>query len=167
MTGLPSIGIRKFTNFEGSVYIWNWRTGERFMGRPPGYNNRMYRVVFSPDGKTLASCGDDSRIVLWDLSNGVAHGLEKDPQYLIGHAGRVLDLAFSADSKLLSSAGINIVLLWEASTGKLRATFRDHQRDVTCVAFSPDGTMLLSGDANGKVILRNAATAAEARASGW
>jgi WD40 repeat protein len=34
-----------------------------------GHKNWVRGVSFSPDSKNLVSCGDDSRVLLWDLKN--------------------------------------------------------------------------------------------------
>ena len=49
--------------------------------------------------------------------------------------------------------------MWKVG-GQPLATFADHQSPVECLAVSPSGTRILSGDRAGKLFLWNAATAA-------
>ncbi|MDZ8224257.1 MAG: ribosome assembly protein 4, partial [Nostoc sp. ChiVER01] len=62
-----------------------------------GHSSRVSSVVFSPDGKTLASGSDDNTIKLWDISTG------KAMKTLTGHSSRVSSVIFSPDGKTLAS----------------------------------------------------------------
>jgi len=56
-------------------------------------------VAFSPDGRLLASAGEDKAVRLWHLATGQNVGI------LTGHTDVVRGVAFSPDGKLLASAG--------------------------------------------------------------
>src|SRR6516225_537955 len=56
-------------------------------------------VAFSPDGKTLASCGRAATIKLWDVATG------KNTAALQADSGDLWSVAFSPDGKLLASPG--------------------------------------------------------------
>src|SRR5947208_87950 len=91
-------------------------------------------VVFAPDGKSLASSGNDGLVRLWDAATG------KEIRRFEGHKGNVDGLAFSPDGKtLLSSGGDGTVRLWDVATGKERLQLHGHNGMVNAAAFAPDG----------------------------
>src|SRR5215475_7729178 len=64
-----------------------------------GHTNTVQTLAYSPDGKTLASAGDDRTVCLWDLTTGAAHHVLRD------HTDAVLTVAFSPDGRTLASGG--------------------------------------------------------------
>ncbi|MBC1242311.1 PD40 domain-containing protein, partial [Nostoc sp. 2RC] len=72
-----------------------------------GHSSLVYSVVFSPDGKTLASGSSDKTIKLWDVSTS------KAIKTLTGHSSWVNSVVFSPDGKTLASASDdNTIKLW-------------------------------------------------------
>jgi WD40 repeat protein len=90
---------------ENRVKLWDAATGKQRASLPAA---SVSSVVFSRDGKTLATGSEENTIKLWDLASG------KELVTLKGHTDTVSSLAFSADGKLLVSGSKDkTVKVWE------------------------------------------------------
>jgi WD40 repeat protein len=107
----------------------------------------VWSVVFSPDGKLLATGGHNQSVDLWDPRTG------ERVRNLGTHDHLVLSVAFSPDGKTLASGGYDKVLkLWDVRGGQPEDV-RTLDGWVHSVPFSSDGRQLGSGDAAGKIRL--------------
>jgi WD40 repeat protein len=117
-----------------------------------GDTDRLFCVAFSPDGRLLASAGQDGTVKLWDA----ATCQEVCP--LPGHKGIVSGVAFSLDGKLASAGQDQTVRLWDPATRRQLREFRGHTGTIVAVAFSPDGRQLASGGGDRTVKVWDVAT---------
>ena len=87
--------------------IVDLRTGERrtLSGR---HEDRIHGVHFTPDGRTLATRGDDGRVLVWDVRSG------KVRETLTGHTSSVTRLVVADDSRTLYTGGLDgRVIVWD------------------------------------------------------
>jgi hypothetical protein len=120
-----------------------------------GHMVDVFSVMFSPDGKTLASGSGDGSVRLWDVAT---QRLAGSP--LTGRTDGVNSVAFSPDGKTLASgSGDDSVRLWDVVAQRLAGSpLSGHTEVVTSVAFSPDGKTLASGSFDGSVRLWDVTT---------
>ncbi len=114
-------------------------------------------VRYAPTGRLLAAAIERGGVQLWDTRKKALVRTLSDT----GNSGQI---RFSPDGRLVAvavwGAGHRTgVKVWNVSTGQqvawLTATNLrlKHKNDVWAVAFSPDGTSLISGDTNGNVVV--------------
>ncbi|KAI9766575.1 MAG: hypothetical protein M1839_004873 [Geoglossum umbratile] len=111
-----------------------------------GHSGWVNSVVFSPDGKWLATGSEDETVKLWDAETGTLQST------LEGGLGRVWSVTFSPDGKWLAAGSEDeTVKLWDAETGALQSTLEGCSGQVWSVAFSPEGKRLVSGSDTVKI----------------
>ena len=138
--------------WSGTVRLWDVAARQEIgaLGRHEG---PVSGVVFSPDGRTLASSSvAEGPIRLWDTTQRRGIGS------LDGHTSGVLSLAFSPDGKTMASAGVDsTVRLWNTASSQVVSTLRGQGTALLIsVAYSPDGKTLATGAEDGAVRLWDA-----------
>jgi WD40 repeat protein/beta-lactamase regulating signal transducer with metallopeptidase domain len=120
-----------------------------------GRNELAWHLALSPDGKTLASCGD-AYIELWNVAEG------KHTATLNAWPAFLDCVTFSPDGKTLATGSHDkTIKRWDVATGKITAVFSGHTDIVCAVAFNPDGKTLASGSYDNTIRLWDVAAVKE------
>ncbi|MEQ8995125.1 MAG: AAA family ATPase [Coleofasciculus sp. B1-GNL1-01] len=97
-----------------------------------GYQDGVWGVSLSPDGKYIATGGEDGTVHIWNLAGQKIAKLD-------AHQREVMSVSFSPDGQRLATSGKDgNAKLWNLS-GQQIAQFDGHKGSVIWVQFSPDG----------------------------
>lgn len=128
-------------------------------------------LCFSPAGELVAAGNRHGAVGVWDTATGKARGRLDRPGAL------VTGLAFSQDGAALavalhpalgsSAAEAQRVLLWDVEADRVQGSFPGHPGGTRCVAFAPDGRIVVTGGEDGLIRLWDRQTGAERVALEW
>jgi WD40 repeat protein len=136
----------------------------------PRFGNMDATLAVSRDGRRLATGSWDGSVRVWEvLSAQVILQVQ-------AHKNSLPVLAFSPDGRLLATAAsedvhgdigdVHKIRLWDTATGKQVRQYDGHRANVASLAFSPDGTRLVSGLSNTTILVWDVPAAARAPARG-
>lgn len=119
----------------------------------PASDDGLCCVAASPDGKQIATAGDDFVIRLFDVQS------QKLIRRMEGHDGSVFAVAWNPDgSQLASACWDGTVKTWDVETARELRTFGNQTEPFYSVAWNYDGKQLAAAGRNGSVLIWDAAT---------
>lgn len=120
-----------------------------------GHTRTIRSLAWSPDGRSLASCGFDGMVSIWQLKDG-----DFDCTSLEGHENEVKSVAWSSNGRYLASCGRDrTVWIWEVEdaeddTGadeldfEIESILHSHTQDVKKVLVSNERITAFPTDAS-------------------
>ena len=106
-------------------------------------------MVYSHDGKTLATASEDQTARLWNTASGLARG---EAMHHRG-AGHVSSPSPPNGTTLVTASADGMVRLWDGATGQPRGVPFEHGKPLKSIVIAPDGKYVASLDDEGTVIL--------------
>ena len=158
------------------------------LGIPPGRRFRpmpsISALAFSPDGTRIVSATMEGQIQMWDAEMGIelTSLVEQEPDgathevedggmtVTTSYKDPIFALAFSPNGKRLAAGSQKQIRLWNMGTGNWGKGISsiNNSKDGTAVfhgskvlVFSPDSTVLVNGDRNGRIQLWDTTTTNE------
>ncbi|PVF92453.1 WD40 repeat-like protein [Serendipita vermifera] len=107
-----------------------------------GHTGSVRGVVYSPNGRNIASCSWDDTVRIWDVETGALVG-----EPLRGHTREVDAVAYSPDGRSIVSGSEDCTIqIWDAQNFiQIGEPIMGHTNWIHCVAYSPDGQYIASG----------------------
>jgi WD40 repeat protein len=141
-----------------TVQLWDTQTGAS-VGTVGRHEGSVTACAVGPDGSWIVSIGEHERTLkLWDLETGA------ELRSFSGHQYSVEACVVGPDGRSIVSAGASELKLWETNTGAELPAPPGHCQPV---AFSPDGSFVVSARHHGKtLVLWDPSTGDELRSLG-
>jgi len=134
-----------------TVRLWDLGpNGEKAFGKASlvltGHTDRITDLAWSATGDRLAASSFDRTVGLWNTAE-LAQGRVDLIGRLQGHTDFVRTVAFHPEGAVVASGGKDrTIRIWSAGDGKALGVLAKAEHQVSALAFSPDGRLVLAGN---------------------
>jgi WD40 repeat protein len=139
------------------VKVWNAVTGEEIVAFPrnPGVTSFLKSVAFTPDSSQLVTGWSDDVVRVWNINTGKEIGASHRQEVM----GNIV--IFSPDGTSYAIGVNRSVGLFDTATNELISVLRGHEDLVKSIAFTTDGSRLITGSCDKTVRIWDAATGSQ------
>jgi WD40 repeat protein len=132
------------------VRMWNLNTGKELFANEPTHQVAIRSMDWSADGKYIASCAFDGKVIVWDAQTG-----EVLNQFIYSKGtANLRSISFSPNSRFVAAGGnhfddksylggLGVFKVWDIITGKQVREFQHTEGTYDRFAFSTDGRTLI------------------------
>ncbi len=140
----PDGALLATCSYDREINLWNVAGGE-VVRKLTGHNAAVFELAFSKDGSILASASADDTVKVWHVATGERLDTLGQPE------GEQRTVAISPDDEWLVAGGADRqVRMWrlvsreQPRINPMVFARTAHESPVVKVAFSPDGSKLVS-----------------------
>jgi WD40 repeat protein len=128
---------------DAQVRLWNLRTRQHIS--LSSHTRSVTMLALSPDGRRLVTAGPGSSTAcLWNARTGARLHI------LSGHTAEICAVAFSPNGAELATADHDSrLIIRDPNTGGERKRIRLANADLSCLAYSPDGRLVVASLGSG------------------
>ena len=124
----------------GQLLVWEWKS-ETYVLKQQGHFYDMAVLDYSPDGRYIATGGDDSKVKIWNTRTGFCFVTFKE------HSAAITGIQFSAKSNAVFTSSLDgTVRAFDLTRYRNFRTFTSPQPvQFSCLAIDVSGDIICAG----------------------
>ncbi|MEO8024854.1 MAG: WD40 repeat domain-containing protein [Bryobacteraceae bacterium] len=140
----PDAKLIATSSYDKLIKLWNVASGKE-VRTLKDHIDAVYALSFTPDGKRLMSGSADRTVKIWDVASGERLYTLSEP------TDGINTIALDPTGRMVAAGGLDkTIRVWSLGEkgGKLLETQIAHEDQILRLAWSPDGTTLVSASAD-------------------